>query len=72
MEQQVLEMIFRTGMGRTYRITLDDPRANIDSTEVQAVMELILSKDIFNVEGGLTGIEGANIITTQENPVVFA
>jgi len=64
-------MTFKTGQGRSFRITLDDPRTDIDSADVQAVMELILAKDIFNVEGGLVEIEGASIITTQENQIVF-
>ncbi len=71
MEERVLTMTFKTGLGRNFRITLDDPRTDIDSADVQAAMELILAKDIFNVEGGLAEIEAASIITTQENPIVF-
>lgn len=69
--EQVLEMVFKTGMGRSYRLSLDAPRANIDPAEVEAAMELIISKDIFNLEGGLVAIEGASIITTQEEQIVF-
>jgi len=69
--EQVLEMVFKTGTGKSFRITLDAPRIDIDPVEVEAAMNLIISKDIFNVEGGLVAIEGANIITTEEEQIVF-
>lgn len=69
--EQLLEMIFKTGEGRSMRLTLDDPRTDITPAEVQAAMELILSKNPFNVEGGLAEVVEANIITTQVQPLTF-
>ncbi|NLI60468.1 MAG: DUF2922 domain-containing protein [Clostridiales bacterium] len=68
---KVLEMNFRTGLGRNMRITLDDPRDDITPEEIEDAMNLIISKDIFNVEGDLVEIASASIITTQKEQVVF-
>jgi phosphoribosylaminoimidazole carboxylase (NCAIR synthetase) len=67
-----LEMVFETGMGKTYRVTVADPRADATAAEIQAAMNTIITKDIFNVEGGLTGISEANIITTDVEAITFA
>ena len=66
---QVLEMIFRTGQDRNYRITLDDPRSDIEPSDVKSFMELIIGANPFDVEGGLDGIGEANIITTEVQPL---
>jgi len=66
---QVLEMIFRTGQDRNYRITLDDPRSDIEPSDVKSFMELIIGANPFDVEGGLVGIGEANIITTEVQPL---
>jgi len=66
---QTLEMVFRTGQGRTYRITLDDPRLDLQPSEVRAFMDLVISVNPFNIEGGLVEIVGANIIDTEIQPL---
>ncbi len=66
---QVLEMIFRTGQDRNYRITLDDPRSDLEASEVKGFMELVVGMNPFDVEGGLVNIAEANIITTQVEPL---
>ena len=66
---QVLEMISRTGQDRNYRITLDDPRSDIEPSDVKSFMELIIGANPFDVEGGLVGIGEANIITTEVQPL---
>lgn len=66
---QVLEMIFKTGEGKTFRLSLNDPRTDITPTDVQTAMNDILAKNPFNVEGGLNAIQEANIITTDTQPV---
>ena len=57
--KKVLAMSFKTGLGRSMRITLEDPREDLTSGEVRDAMNLIISKDIFNVEGGVAEIAGA-------------
>ncbi len=66
---QTLEMVFRTGQGRTYRIALDDPRFDLQPSEVKAFMDLVISVNPFNIEGGLVEIVGANIIDTEIQPL---
>ena len=68
---KVLEMNFRTGLGRSMRITLDDPREDITPQDIRDTMELIISKGVFNVEGGLAEIASAYISTTEKQQVVF-
>lgn len=53
------------------RITLEDPREDITAEDIKNVMNLIISKNIFNVEGGLVDIASAYIVTTQTQQVVF-
>lgn len=68
---KVLQMNFRTGLGRNMRISLEDPREDITAEDIKAVMNLIISKNIFNVEGGLADIASAYIVTTQTQQVAF-
>jgi len=67
----MLEMVFKTGMGRRFRLTLDNPRPDITPSEVEAAMNLIISKDLFAAEGGVAEIESAQIITTQSETIVL-
>ena len=66
----MLEMIFKTGMGRTFRLTLNNPRADLTPSEVEDAMNLIIDKDLFAVEGGVAEIDSAQIITTQVETIV--
>lgn len=66
---QVLQMVFKTGEGKSFRITLDDPNADISSEDIQGAVDTILAVDPFNVEGGLVSIAEANIITTQTDAI---
>lgn len=68
---RVLVMNYKTGLGRSMRMTLEAPREDITPEDIETVMDLILSKDFFNVEGGLAEIAGATIVTTQSEQVVF-
>ena len=65
-------MIFKTGLGRSYRLTLDNPRSDLTPGEIQAAMNLVISKDLFNVDGGVAEIDSAQLVTTQVEPIVFA
>ena len=72
MGESVLQMIFKTGMGKSFRLSLEAPRVDVSPLEIQAAMNLVISKGIFDVEGGVTEITGANIVTTDVQPVEFA
>lgn len=69
--RSILELYFRTGLGRTFRISLDNPREDITPLEVEAVMNRILDKDIFDVPGGLTEILRAQLISTETQRIEF-
>lgn len=64
MEEKNLELIFKNEEGRTVRITLDSPVEPVDSEAVDAVMDLILSENVFYSSGGdWTEKVGARIVS---------
>ena len=67
-----LEMIFKTGTGKKFRIAFDNPRTDVTSAEIQAAMDLVIGKNLFAVDGGVTAIESAQTVTTQTEEVEFA
>lgn len=71
-EEKVLEMIFKTGAGRSFRLTFDDPREDLTPAEVRSAMELVISKNVFAVEGDVTAIDKAQIVTTQNEVLPLA
>lgn len=69
--KKVLAMNFKTGLGRNMRITLDDPKEDVTPEEIKDTMDLMIEKNLFNVEGGIAEIGSASIVTTQTQEVVF-
>ncbi|HCS73072.1 MAG TPA: DUF2922 domain-containing protein [Clostridiales bacterium] len=69
--ETMLEMIFLTGAGRTYKLTLNNPKEDLTPSEVQDAMNLVISKNLFDVTGGVAEIDKAQVITTQTEPIVF-
>jgi hypothetical protein len=67
----MLEMIFKTGLGRSFRLTLNNPRTDLTPTEVEDAMNLIIEKDLFAAEGGVAEIDSAQIVTTQVETIVI-
>jgi len=60
-----LQMIFRNFEGRTSTISVRDPLPGLTGPSVDAVMDLIISKNIFDTSGGaLTAKVGARIVST--------
>ena len=49
---KTLEMVFRNGEGKETVISLVDPRDDLTKTEVDAVMQDMLAKNIFSTKGG--------------------
>ena len=47
-----LQMIFRNEEGRNVTISIADPRDDLEVSEVEAVMEAILLRNIFSTAGG--------------------
>ncbi|WP_339061610.1 DUF2922 domain-containing protein [Tepidibacillus marianensis] len=52
MTTKTLELVFQTTEGKTARIVLADPVEPVDSAKVQQVMDLIVSKNIFQFSSG--------------------
>ena len=69
--KSVLELNFKTGSGKSFRLTLDDPKEDLAPAEIQSAMNQVIEKGIFDAEGGVTEIDSANIITTETEPIVF-
>lgn len=49
---KTLRMVFRNQAGKNVTISLDDPRADVTSAEIEAAMDLIIARNIFTSSGG--------------------
>ncbi|MDD4334160.1 MAG: DUF2922 domain-containing protein [Desulfotomaculaceae bacterium] len=62
---KTLRMVFKSQTGRNVTITLDNPRNDLTGTEIEAAMELIIARNIFNSSGGdLVSKQDIKIIDT--------
>jgi len=61
-----LQLIFRTADGSRRTISIDDPKDGLADAEVQAAMDTIIARNVFQSSGGdLVGVVGARIVTTE-------
>lgn len=61
-----LEMIFKNVAGKTTRLSVQDPKDDLTSEEVQAVMDNIIAKNLFSTTGGdIQEAVGARIIIRE-------
>lgn len=61
-----LQMIFKNSNNSNVTITVDNPRDDIDSIEVQDAMNSIVEKGVFESKTGkVVAISSAKIITTE-------
>lgn len=49
---QTLRMVFRTEGGSNFPLTLNNPRDNVTAAEVEAAMDLVIAKNVFQTPGG--------------------
>jgi hypothetical protein len=71
MPEKRLEMTFKNQSGTTMKITVDQVREDITEVEVQAAMQLIIDKNIFQTNSGeLVSIDSARIVTTEVEEVI--
>ncbi|MBC7218219.1 MAG: DUF2922 domain-containing protein [Candidatus Caldatribacterium sp.] len=62
---KVLVMTFKNEAGQNVNVRVNYPRENLTGTEVDAVMDVILAKNIFPTTGGdLVEKVGAQIVET--------
>ena len=65
---KVLRMVFDTAGGNSFTITMPEPRADVTLAEIEAAMDLIIAKDLFNTSGGsLTAKRDIKIVDTVTN-----
>ena len=72
---KILRMVFSTQGGSTFSITLPEPRVDLTTAEAEAVMDQIVTDNIFTTAGGdLTGKRDIKIVDTTTtdlfNPAV--
>ena len=51
MDERKLIMTFKNTLGNSFSITIDDPRENIEETDIINAMNLIKDKNIFQPKG---------------------
>ena len=60
-----LMMTFKTDEDKNVSISVDDPRENLNEVEIKNVMQLILQKDIFSINGAsIVDLVEAKIVQT--------
>lgn len=60
-----LVMIFKTAKGTTSTLTVDEPKDDLTETEIRAVMDTIVSKNVFSTNSGdLVDVKSAELTTT--------
>lgn len=64
-------MIFRNEEGRNVTISIADARDDLQPTEVEAVMEAILQRNIFNTNGGdIASLSKAQVVSRDVDVIV--
>ena len=63
-----LRMEFTTGEDKNFVISLPNAKTGLTAAEVTAAMNALVTQDIFVV--ALTGIEGADVISRTEDPLI--
>ena len=60
---KVLELLFETETGKTATLAIDAPKPNVTPSEIQQVMQTIISSNVFGGQvGAFVSIKGARII----------
>jgi hypothetical protein len=66
--KKVLRMTFETADGGSMSMSLNDPREDVTGAEIEAVMDTVITKNIFQSSGGdLIAKKDAKIIDTTTN-----
>lgn len=66
MYRRRLELGFKDTDGKNFKLTLDEPREDLEDEEVKNAMDLIVSKDVFrNKNRALSQVDHAQIVITE-------
>jgi hypothetical protein len=49
---KTLRMVFRNQAGKNVTVSLDNPRSDVTSAEIEAAMDLVIARNIFTSSGG--------------------
>ena len=64
--EKTLELIFKNMAGKNAKISVKDPKEDLTPQEVQAVMDDIIAKNIFETSGGdMVEVGGARLIQKE-------
>ncbi len=67
----VLRLVFGTENGKTASMEFNNPKATVTQAEVQALMNLIITKNVVNTKNGaLTTIVDGGIVTRNFTDLV--
>ena len=65
---RVLRLTFTTASGKTFAITIPNPRVDLQQAKAVAVMDSIIASDLFlTSSGALTGVRDIRVIDTTTN-----
>jgi len=65
---RVLRLTFTTAGGKTFAISIPNPRVDLQQAEAVAAMDSIIASDLFlTSSGALTGIRDIRVIDTTTN-----
>ena len=66
MISKTLQLIFQNAAGSRTTFSVPDPLDTLAAADVRAVMDIIMAKNIFSVNGAdLTGIVAARVVTRE-------
>lgn len=72
METVKLEMNFQDALEKTFKLSIEDPRADMDESEIQDAMSNIITNNIFDSKGvDLANAKSARFITTSIDEMIF-
>ncbi|ERJ13462.1 DUF2922 domain-containing protein [Haloplasma contractile] len=61
-----LDLLFKTSLGKTYRLSIDNPDQSLTASIIQNAMSVIISNNIITTKyGNLTEIKGARFVNTS-------
>ncbi|TQQ84245.1 DUF2922 domain-containing protein [Peptacetobacter hominis] len=67
MEEKRLVMQFKTAAGKKFSISMDNPKADINESEIKTAMDLIVSKAIIKIDDSpVASTVEAKVVTTNE------
>lgn len=72
MEKKKLEIDFLDGLNKRFRLSIDDPKEELDRVQIQAAMEEILTHNVFVSNGAdLADLNAARVIKTIVDEMEF-